>query len=66
MTTRRFGDVFTLILVLMAGVVGFYAVGHRMPLLARITDFMNRRIPVGPQCLPCPMPDLPSRSGVRS
>jgi len=66
MTTRRFGNVFTLILVLIAGVVGFYAAGHRMRLLARIADFMNRRLPVGPQCLPCPMPERTPLSGVGS
>jgi hypothetical protein len=59
-------DLLTIILVLIAGVVGFYAAGHRMRLLARIADFMNRRLPVGPQCLPCPMPDAPSRSGAQS
>jgi hypothetical protein len=66
MMTGRFGNLFTLILVLIAGGVGFYAAGHRMPLLARIADFINRRYLVGPQRLPCPTPDPPSRSGVGS
>ena len=59
-------DLLTIILVLIAGVVGFYAAGYRMRLLARIADCINRRLPVAPQQFPCPTPDPPPRSGVHS
>jgi hypothetical protein len=59
-------DLLTTILVLIAGVVGFYAAGHRMPLLARVADYINRRLPVAPQRLPYPTPDPPTCLGGRS
>ena len=66
MSRRCGGDLVTVISVLAAGVAGFYAAGYRMPLLARAADYLNKRLPVGPQCFPCPTPDPPSRGGVRS
>jgi hypothetical protein len=59
-------DLLTTILVLIAGVVGFYAAGYRVPLLALVADWINRRLPVPPQRFPCPTPDPPTCLGVRS
>jgi hypothetical protein len=59
-------DLLTTILVLTAGVVGFYAAGQRMPLLARVADYINRRLPIAPQQFPCPTPDPPKCLGGRS
>ena len=59
-------DLLTTILVLIAGVVGFYAAGYRVPLLARVADCINRRLPVAPQQFPCPTPDPPTCLGGRS
>ena len=60
------GDLLTVILVLVAGVVGFYAAGYRIRLLAWVADYMNSRLPVAPQRFPCPTPDPPSPLGARS
>ena len=66
MTRMCPGDLLTVTLILVAGVVGFYATAYRMPILARIADYMNSHLPAPPQQFPCPTPDPPSRLGVRS